>query len=399
MDDYGILATRRRTMSGRGSDGHRAASPLELFFDLAFVVAIAFAAKNLHHDIVVHHYLDAVINFSTSFFAIWWAWVNYTWFASAYDTDDIPFRLLTMLQMVGVIVLAIGIAESGGGLGGGQVVGYVIMRLALVVQWLRAMREDTAHRDTCRRYAIGILLAQVYWTAIVIVLPQTWFLAGMLVGIVIEMSVPLIAERTGRTPWHPHHIAERHGLLLIIVLGEGVLGMTNALASAIHELGWTESLLLVAPASIALLLGMWWAYFLAPYGDRLAQEPGKSFAWGYGHYFMLASLAALGAGLEVAETAIEHPEDVTAVVAAASIAIPIGIFLVAKYVIHNYMWRRDPWYDRVMALAFVLLGSVVLLARAGLDVQFVIASFVLVPLTLIVATEGRARAVSTDVAS
>jgi low temperature requirement protein LtrA len=391
VNDFGIVPTRRRAMTGRATDGHRAATPLELFFDLAFVVAIAFAAKVLHHDVVEHHYADGLAHFATAFFAIWWAWMNYTWFASAFDTDDVPFRLLTMVQMMGVVVMAVGISE-GGGFGGAQVVGYVIMRCALVAQWLRASREDPTHRTTARRYAAGIVLAQLYWILAVLTLPESLYLPGFALGVVIELSVPRYAERAGMTPWHPHHIAERYGLLVIIVLGEGVLGMTNALASSIHVLGWTESLVIVAPASIALLLGMWWAYFLAPYGERLAVRPEQCWKWGYGHVFIFAALAALGAGLEVAETAIEHPEDVTSLVAALAIAIPIAVFLSAKYLIHNVLWHRERWYDGIMLAAFALLGAMVALGAADVPVEYVIATSVLVPIVLVAPTERRARA-------
>lgn len=379
-------------MAGRQRDGHRAATPLELFFDLAFVIAIALAAKNLHHDVVEHHYAEGVVHFVTAFFAIWWAWMNYAWFASAYDTDDIPFRLLTMVQMCGVVVMAVGIGATGDGFGTPQVVGYVIMRTAIVAQWLRASREDPGHRTTCRRYAIGISIMQCYWVSLLFVMPAGSELVAFAIGVAGELAVPRIAERAGMTPWHPHHIAERYGLLVIIVLGEGVLGMTNALAGSIGELGWTTSLTVVAPASMALLLGMWWAYFLAPYGDRLAQVPERGWSWGYGHYFVFASLAALGAGLEVAETAIVHPEDVSSTVAAGAIAIPIALFLAAKHVIHDRLWPRDRAYDAVVALVGFELAAIVLVAAlTDLQVHWLIALFVIAPATLVVTAEVRER--------
>jgi len=74
-------------MSGRDpNEEHRAATPLELFFDLAFVVAVASAASELHHAIAEDHVVTGLVGFAVVFFAIWWAWVNFTWFASAYDT-------------------------------------------------------------------------------------------------------------------------------------------------------------------------------------------------------------------------------------------------------------------------------------------------------------------------
>ena len=84
----------------------RAATPLELLFDLCFVVAVAQAADRLHHALVQGHIADGVVSQGSVYFAIWWAWMNFTWFAPAYDTDDVPYRLLTLLQIGGVLMAA-----------------------------------------------------------------------------------------------------------------------------------------------------------------------------------------------------------------------------------------------------------------------------------------------------
>ena len=90
----------------------RSATPLELLFDLCFVVAVAQAADQLHHALVEGHIADGVVSYGSVFFTIWWAWMNFTWFASAYDTDDVPYRLLTLLQIGGVLLLAAGVADG-----------------------------------------------------------------------------------------------------------------------------------------------------------------------------------------------------------------------------------------------------------------------------------------------
>ena len=153
-------------------DAHRAATPLELMFDLAAVIAIAAAATGLHHAVAEAHYFDGIIGFLYSFFMIWWAWMNYTWFASAYDNGSSWFRILSMAIMFGALVLAAGIPAVFAG----QPLylalsGFVIMRLCLVVLWLAAARGDPEHRPTALRYAFGISVLQVYWIAIVLVLP------------------------------------------------------------------------------------------------------------------------------------------------------------------------------------------------------------------------------------
>ena len=99
-------------MSGRDPhEAHRAATPLELLFDLTFVVAYGRAADQLAHYLVEDHIRTALLGFCLAAFSITWAWINFSWFASAFDCDDWIYRLTTMLQMVGVIVLALGLPD------------------------------------------------------------------------------------------------------------------------------------------------------------------------------------------------------------------------------------------------------------------------------------------------
>ena len=93
-------------MRGRDrTEPHRASTPLELLFDLSFVVAVAAAANALHHDLSHGEIAHGVVSFGIVFFTIWWPWVNFSWFASAYDTDDVLYRLLTFVQIAGVLVV------------------------------------------------------------------------------------------------------------------------------------------------------------------------------------------------------------------------------------------------------------------------------------------------------
>jgi low temperature requirement protein LtrA len=144
---------------------HRVATPLELFFDLVFVVAIAQAAGGLHHAIAEGHAPEGLIGYLMVFFAIWWAWMNFTWFASAYDNDDLPYRVAVFVQIAGALVLAAGVEPMFEARvpNAATIGGYVVMRLALVAQWLRAAQGDPARRTTARRYALGVTILQVAW--------------------------------------------------------------------------------------------------------------------------------------------------------------------------------------------------------------------------------------------
>ena len=209
------------------SEGHRAATPLELFFDLTFVVAVAQAASGLEHGLVDGHLRAVLIGYPMVFFAIWWAWMNFTWFASAYDNDDVAYRLGVLVQMTGVLILAAGVPRA---LESGDfaviLVGYLVMRLAMVTLWLRAAVSDRPGRRCALRYAVGITVVQAGWVVWWVVLPRSARLWLFLVLAAAELAVPLWAEAAGRTSWHPGHIAERYGLFTIIVLGESLLAPT-----------------------------------------------------------------------------------------------------------------------------------------------------------------------------
>ena len=332
-------------MAERAADQpHRAASPLELLFDLTFVVAIAGLTLELAHGIADGH--PPVTPFLLVFFTIWWAWVNFTWFASAYDTDDVPYRLLTMLQMAGVLVLAAGVpAAIGDDDYRAITVGYLVMRLALVAQWLRAGIEHPEGRPTAFRYAAGISLVQVGWLLRLVlveagVLPEGAFLPVFLALVALELAVPRWAEAGRRTSWHPHHIAERYGLFTIIILGESVLATSTGLRAAVEtgDLDW--SVVSVAVAALVILFALWWLYFLEPAGEGLARRRSGSFLWGYGHFGVFAALAAVGAGLEVAVEWMAHDLDVSARAVAFAVCIPVACFHVLLWVVHVSLLSR-----------------------------------------------------------
>ncbi|SEA93882.1 Low temperature requirement protein LtrA [Leifsonia sp. 21MFCrub1.1] len=325
----------RIRMTGRSTDErHRVSSPLELLFDLTFVVAIAQVAGQLAHAGETGTILDHLPLYLMVFFAIWWAWMNFTWFASAYDTDDVPYRLMTLVQMGGVLVLAAGVPaafdhENFTAI----IVGYLIMRFALVAQWVRAAVEFPEGRKTAIRYAVGVSAVQVLWVAWGF-LPSQLAVATFVLGALLELAVPLWAERPGMTSWHPHHIAERYGLFTIIVLGESVSASAIGVQNALAQSGFSAALVWIAVAALVLLFALWWLYFLEPAGEGLRSHRNRSFYWGYGHYFVFASLAALGAGLEVAVQAGAAHSEVSNTAAEYAIAVPVAVFLLMLYVLH-----------------------------------------------------------------
>jgi low temperature requirement protein LtrA len=365
-------------MAGRDPhEPHRVATPLELLFDLTFVIAFGVAASEFAHALVTGHAGAGLAGFLFATFSVCWAWINFSWFASAYDTDDWVYRLTTMLQMVGVLVLALGIPQVFASIVGGEhvnnralVAGYVVMRVAMVIQWLRAAKQDPDRRSACLTYACTITVAQFGWIAIAIAdtsLGVTFVLFALMIG--IELTGPLLAEkRMGGTPWHAHHIVERNGLLTIIALGEGVVGTVASLSAVVAAQGWTVDAVLVAVAGTGLTFGMWWVYFVVPAADLLHAHRERSFGYGYLHIVVFGSIVATGAGLHAAADYIEHRSAMNSVAAVLAVAIPVGVYVGAVFGTYLMLTRAwDGFYASVVLVTIAVLGAAVLLASAGVS--------------------------------
>ncbi|GHC64678.1 low temperature requirement protein A [Streptomyces cinnamoneus] len=346
----GVL--RRMTARGR-EEGHRAATPLELFFDLCFVVAVAQAGRQLVHSLAEGHPGHGIPGYLMMFFAVWWAWVNFTWFSSAYDTDDVLYRVVTLVQIAGVLILAAGVPRAFND-GNFSVVwfGYLVMRLALVSQWLRAARASRGdERRTALRYAVGVSLCQVGWLG-VLLLPDPAKPWVFLVMALVEMSVPALAELSRPTAWHPHHIAERYGLFTIIVLGETVAAATVAVQTAGDEHEALGILLPIAAGGLLIIFAAYWIYFAVPIHLHLASNR-QAFLWGYGHYLVFGSAAAIGAGIEVAVEEATGKAHISTFAASACVTVPAALFMFSVWLIHSRFHKRG------LAQQLVLPGAAV----------------------------------------
>jgi low temperature requirement protein LtrA len=339
MSDQALQPRARRRalitpLAPRSPDeAHRSATPLELFFDLVFVVAIAQAAGRLHHAVAGDHVAQGLLGYGMVFFAIWWAWMNFTWFASAYDNDDVAYRLLVFVQLSGALVLAAGVSTAFDTLDFTvPTLGYVVMRVAMVTQWLRAGRGDPPRRRTARRYALGISVLQVGWVALLFV-PVQWHLPGFGLLAAAELLVPVWAERAGATPWHCDHIVERYGLFTIIVLGESILAASVAIRTAAQGETANGALAALSAGGILIVFSLWWLYFAGPQRDLRDSLP-TAFVWGYGHLPIYAAAAAVGAGIAVA---VDHETGDAAIGelgAGAAVAVPVAIYLLGVWALH-----------------------------------------------------------------
>lgn len=390
-----------RRMTGRDpGEGHRAATPLELLFDLTFVAAFGVAGNQLASAVAHGDFAAGVGGFCFAMPAIVWAWINYSWFASAFDTDDWLFRVLTMVQMVGVVVLAIGLPPMFESLERGQVIsnevmvaGYVVMRVAVIAQWLRAAHGSPRYAAVAKTYALTIGVAQVGWVILILLsLDPLGFLVGAVIVSAIDWSSPVLAETKGlrsggTTPWHPHHIVERYALLAIIALGETVFGTLAAAQEVTEAEGWSVSSIMVIGLGILMAFALWWVYFLVPSAPILAVRRSKALLWGFGHIVLFAAIAAVGAGLHVIGYVYDEHYHVSTLTAIVSIAVPVLAFMITLFLLHGWLVSEllGRAIRQILVLALPVAG--ILLAAVDAPLWLCLLAIVASPVAIVVSYE------------
>lgn len=233
--------------------------------------------------------------------------------------------------------------------------------------------EDRPRRRQHLAYVVSLVVSQALWCYLAVApltLRDTLLL--MIVPMAIELGGPIYAENRGHrtmTPWHPHHIAERYGLLVIIALGEGVLGTTTALASLVSPEGpgWSWDVAVLGFAGVAMTFGIWWIYFGIQFGDFLHKHRDRGFGFGYGHYVVLSALVAVGAGLHVAAYFFEGHSKLGTLGTVVTIAIPLAAFILSIYVVFAVLTRTLDTYHvgAILMTAAVIAAALVLAARGA----------------------------------
>lgn len=288
----------RPMLARNRDDEHRAATELELLFDLVFVIAIALAAVGLHHAIAEAHYLDGLLKFFLAFFVLWWPWMHFTWFASAFDNDDAVYRISVMIMMFGVILIAGGLPNFFESFDIRVLtVGYVVLRIPYIYLWYRVGKTNPEYEKTAQRYMWGQIVLQLFWIALAFfgTFGSSMFFALVGLGAIAELTIPYYASLAKPIPFHKHHIIERFGLLNIIVLGEVLLSAALAIQAMMKSAHWSIDIVFIAIAATIVPFALWWLYFNDD--ENLgSDEMNHVFVWAYVHFFVFASAAAIGSG-------------------------------------------------------------------------------------------------------
>jgi low temperature requirement protein LtrA len=271
-----------------------------------------------------------------------------------------------MVTMSGALTMAAGIDSLFKSLDLTMVViGFIIMRLAMVALWLRAAAWDAERRRTAFWYAGGITLVQVYWTLLLVFKPSGALTLPLYsLGVAMELAVPVLAERHGETPWHRHHIIERYGLLNIIVLGETLLAGSMALAEAANH-HFDIRLVHIAMSAMVILFCLWWLYFskeehLA--GNRL----GSALVWGYGHVLIYLSGAATGAGFAVLVDIVTGHSTLPLITGDYAVAIPVALYMAGLWFVRDRNVLQGKGHLVLPAFAVLVLVAPQVLGLEGI---------------------------------
>lgn len=280
-----------RLRTGR-AEGHRAASWLELFFDLVLVVAIAQLAVTLADEATVAGFGRFLLLFTP----VWWAWLGYTMYADRFDTDDLAFRGLTLVGMFGMVALAVDIPGAFRGGSAAFALPYAAVRAILILLYARAWRHVPAARPLCA-VSIGAFLAGTALWLVSLLVPEPARFGLWVAALALEGLTPWVARRAmAGTPVHASHLPERHALFTIVVLGESLVAVVVGLGGT----EWHARPALAAGLGFLVATALWWIYFTPGATIDIGRSLLARNIFIYGHLPIALGLTTVGVGVKKA---------------------------------------------------------------------------------------------------
>ena len=372
MSAEGSPPGRRARLGAVMREGEEQVTPLELFFDLVFVLALTQCTALMSQEGSWEGLLKGVLVLGM----LWWSWVGYAWLTSVVNPEEGLVRIVMFGAMAAFLIAALCVPGAFGGDALAFAVAYAVVRVAHILLFLLASRDDPELRHS----VVGLALSTAIGAGLLLVAafasagarPAIWGIA-----LVLDVGGPLVIEPAG---WRlvPRHFAERHGAIVIIALGESIV----AIGVGAHEhVDWG----IVAAAVLALVLAacLWWAYFdvAAIVAGRFLEraEPGREQnriardSYSYLHFPMIAGVALLAVGLK--RTLADVPGDL-GIVSSFALLGGAALFLLAQVafrlrVMHTMAVRR-------LLTALALLAALALHAEISALALLAVATGLLV---------------------
>jgi low temperature requirement protein LtrA len=284
-------------------------TPLELFFDLVFVLALTQCTALMYH----HPTWEGLAQGMLVLGVLWWSWTGYAWLTSVVDPEEGAVRIAMFAAMASLLLVAICVPEAFDNLALEFALAYGAVRAAHIALFILASRDDPALRRSTVGLAagtaigVGLLLAASLFDGLA--QAALWSLA-----LLLDMAGPFFFGSEG---WKlvPGHFAERHGLIIIIALGESIVAI-----GAGAEASLTAGIAAAAVLGVAVAAALWWTYFdvvALVSARRLARAPeGRERnelardSYSYLHFPMVAGIVLVALGMKKTLGAVSDPLDI-----------------------------------------------------------------------------------------
>jgi low temperature requirement protein LtrA len=381
-EDAGVAATtpsRPPRLTAVLRAGERV-MPLELFFDLVFVLALTQCTALMADDPTWEGLARGMLVLGV----MWWSWVGYSWLTSVVDPEEGTVRLAMFAAMAAFLVVALCVPDAFGEEALLFACAYAAVRIAHIALFVLASRDDPGLRHSVWGLAastgigVGLLLAASFTDGVL--QGALWALA-----LTLDMGGPLLIDSSG---WRlvPGHFAERHGLIVIIALGESIVAIGVG-----AEAGVDAGVVVAATLGVAVAGALWWLYFdvvalvaerrlsNAPEG-RVRNEIARD-SFSYLHYPMVAGIVLLALGLK---KTLGHVDEPLKLVPAAALLGGTAIYLLAHVA---FRWRNVHRFSESRLLAAVAL--VALLPAATELPALATLALLAAALVALIAYEGR----------
>jgi low temperature requirement protein LtrA len=301
----------------------QSATFIELFFDLVFVYAVTQTVSLLHHDLSWAGLGHAVV----VFWLVWWAWTQYTWALNSADTTHPGVDALMLVATAIAFLMAVSIPDAFGEAGGWFAATYILVRVVGLGLYGRVAWEDVAKRAAVRRFAVlslGGLAAVAAGGVVGGEEARAWWWAA---AVLLDVAAAVGAGAAEGWDIRPEHFGERHGLFVIIALGESLIVAAAGLTGAER----TAQTVAVAIMAVAVTGGLWWSYFVSakPALDHaLVQRSGADRStlardvYSIWHFPLVFGVVLLAVAIE---EAVAHPHEALPV--GGSLALAGGVIL------------------------------------------------------------------------
>jgi low temperature requirement protein LtrA len=359
---------KKHSISKHGilADHDQAVSFAELFFDLIFVFSITQVVHLLHGSFDLAHVGQAVL----VFWLVWWAWTQFTWALNAADTKHTWVQLGVIVATAIAFFMAVSVPGAFANSSWWFAASYVAVRSIGLIIYLWVSWSNKEMRSAVKVFG-GVSI-----TGLIAVIAggviggemQYWFWG---LTILLDVIAGAIGGKNDGWNLHPNHFAERHGLFVIIALGETLI----VAASAVSQESWDLHLIGVSMLAVGITSCFWWIYFIQT-KDHLEHAMSKQLGakqamlgrdvFSFFHFPMLCGLIIYAFAIEESMT---HPDEALSVNARMALATSIFLF---SFSLILAIWRATGkvLYSRLMS---TLLISGLCFAISGIDVLWTLA--------------------------